>query len=507
MNLYIITIGGTGSKCFEAIVHLGAMGFFKEPINILHIDADIDNGNWQRTFDILTAYNNNKKHITHEQAELFTAIFKSPPKEIFYPLPINDPAVPTYFNSLDEYFPEYELTQLLYTDKVRKDSWGVGFKGRASLGSIVITGAFDWNKEPWNTIGQGIELSLQNNEEVRIFLIGSIFGGTGASIFPSLGKLFGDKFGGYQNFAISGSLLFPYFQYKIPEGEKESGDYAKPENFLPKSKLHLQYYETLSVLNPFKRIYILGESYMKEVPPGKGGSEQENPSHHIELLAVMSATDFFYTTSKNILENKMQYRYLCRAADRITDWTALPDSANTTKKFLVFTTMACFFVGFWYPLLKEKDFKNSIWFKKYLASDSNFDDKLDNLKKYFDDYLLWLLGIHVNCGDKGTQSYKDWLCNSTSDNNIHLFNSEGIKDFLTKPTNIEVGEKLAVFKWRPKNKEQGYYEPNVNLPYDYLWEDACRVAKKIKQEFTPFEKLLHIIYETGESFVSKNYSS
>src|SRR5581483_3802195 len=53
---YLIAIGGTGSRCLEAAVYLTAAGVFKEPLHLLIIDPDQNNGNSTKARQIITDY-------------------------------------------------------------------------------------------------------------------------------------------------------------------------------------------------------------------------------------------------------------------------------------------------------------------------------------------------------------------------------------------------------------------------------------------------------------------
>src|SRR6266404_4657694 len=53
---YLIAIGGTGSRCLEAIIHLSAAGLFQSPMHVLIIDPDQNNGNSIKVRTLLTSY-------------------------------------------------------------------------------------------------------------------------------------------------------------------------------------------------------------------------------------------------------------------------------------------------------------------------------------------------------------------------------------------------------------------------------------------------------------------
>lgn len=514
MERYLFTIGGTGAKCLEALVYMGAMGIFKDDVYILHIDPDKDNGNWLTASKALESYNNVKALIT-QKFNIFSTTFNpfrqgQAKKVDFCPLPRKTDT--SNYASFSDYAEHSLVGALLFSEKIRNDRWGIGFKGRASLGSVVSASAIKSDKEPWNTISQQILNTINSGGEVRIFLIGSIFGGSGASIFPTIGKLFSNEFKTNDNFKIGGALLFPYFTYTVPSDANKE-DFAKPTNFLPKSRLHLEFYESLTTLNPFKRVYILGDKRKRSVLCEKGSSDQLNPPHHVEFLSIILAKDFFNTNGKDLdqLEYMGIYRDNNEEKEGLVKWNHIPDNANAEKKFLTFTTMALSFLGFWEPLLRESKFKETRWFKTYIGDAPQLDDKLNNLKKLFNNYIRWLLGVHI--GDQTDSNLKECQINQK----IQLFSARIFQDILpdnqndeiriTEKESKEIGESLNVLKWRGAKGSSDYYEPKIKMEksYDFLWKLACSL--EINNEYSPVERLINIIEKTSNQFVNENYSS
>src|SRR6185503_10683010 len=53
---YLISIGGTGSRCLEAVIYMAAAGVFQSPMHILIIDPDQNNGNSTRSRQLIRDY-------------------------------------------------------------------------------------------------------------------------------------------------------------------------------------------------------------------------------------------------------------------------------------------------------------------------------------------------------------------------------------------------------------------------------------------------------------------
>ncbi|MBF0567677.1 MAG: hypothetical protein HQK95_02300 [Nitrospirae bacterium] len=507
---YIITIGGTGARCLESLVHLSASGVFDKNVSVLHIDADKDNGNWGRAFTALNHYKKIKHLIGTNNTDFFRhnigegAIEERRDDIWFYPLPENEEG--GYYTSLNNFSGNSELTEILFTSGIRADKWDIGFKGRSSLGSIATAQAFEWNKRPWDKLRSDITTSLSNSKEVRVFFIGSIFGGTGSSIFPTIGKLFDNQFGANSNFFLGGSILLPYFTYTVPNGEQDN--YAKPADFLVKTRQHMDYYKSL----PFKKIYMLGETERKGVSASIGAKDQENPPHHLEMLAILAANNFFELNRDNIINIPPtdKFSFLGRKTRGKVIWEDLPElpgkQVNETK-LLTFTTMSCSFIGFWYKLLRDdKYFKRSEWYIKHIGKDPDIDKNMEVLKEYLEDYFLtWLLGLHVQCGERDKKEYKDWILEADIYKVIEtcLFSTEILKDFLKDVS----GAGLNKLKWRPSDGKGGYV-PKEEDAYDFLWKSACdtELLERISG-YGSLSRVFHILCETSKKFMDINYSS
>src|SRR5687768_3042836 len=66
---YIIAIGGTGARCLESVVYLAAMGLFENPLHLLMIDPDQDNGNVNRTRKVIPMYHELQRCVQPQGAK------------------------------------------------------------------------------------------------------------------------------------------------------------------------------------------------------------------------------------------------------------------------------------------------------------------------------------------------------------------------------------------------------------------------------------------------------
>ena len=153
----------------------------------------------------------------------------------------------------------------------------------------------------------------------RVFILGSVFGGTGASSIPiipqALTKAAEIINGGAVNILRSAyfgsTLLTGYFNFKSPsESELQNQKViATSERFALNSQVAMMFYDDdTTVKSTYQRFYMLGTDGLswnpmqhKEVSTTiTGGEQQENDSHYIELMAACAALDF-YNSSDNVL--------------------------------------------------------------------------------------------------------------------------------------------------------------------------------------------------------------
>jgi hypothetical protein len=177
------------------------------------------------------------------------------------------------------------LTKMLFSDKNLQSSMEVGFKGNPNIGSVVL------NQIAHSDDFESFANSFSDGD--RIFIISSIFGGTGASGFPLLLKTLrtGNTFPNYDliNRATIGAVtILPYFKLKQDdESEIDSS------TFISKTKSALAYYEhNISKNGSIDALYYLADDVANTYDNHEGGSAQQNAAHLIEFLGATAIVDF-----------------------------------------------------------------------------------------------------------------------------------------------------------------------------------------------------------------------
>jgi hypothetical protein len=303
-KLYIFAIGGTGSRVLKALTMLFASGVkvgnnFETVIPII-IDPDTSNGDLNRTKDILRLYQEIRNQV--DQPDDFYAQEIKTINEItvnspvvnpdYFQFKLKDTDTNTFnqyigFDSLSEEIAEKDdknFVRLLYSTQNLRSSLDVGFKGNPNMGSIILN-QFT-NSEDFKRFGQTFD------DDDAIFIVNSIFGGTGAAGFPLLLKNFrGNKniprHAKIKEAPIGGITYLPYFSLS-------KNDEINAESFEEKAKIAIDYYNrTIISLNQINTLYFIGNrGNTNQEEYAVGGQEQKNKAHFLELAGALAVLDF-----------------------------------------------------------------------------------------------------------------------------------------------------------------------------------------------------------------------
>lgn len=512
MSCYVLGIGGTSTRCIESLIHLSAMGLGPKRLYVLFIDPDEANWNLNRTTKIISQYLDCKEILGYsDECPLFQTeiVFSKDEngKTIYAWSPVKGE------RNLYEYFNYYSLpqeikhfAQFLYTKgELEELKWDQGFCGRPAVGAPVMTKILEQiNQQPWYGLINDIKNTLQK-DFAKIMIFATIFGGTGASGFPTVAKILRDlsEKENWQNkdkFKIGGVLLLPYFSYPLPP-KIQNKIYANPNNFLLNAKSALSHYSFLwGNGSPYDAIYFLGDTAFdsKGREFGEGGERQKNVCHYIEFLAALAALSFFLQQQKEGRDN-FQY-YAGRENEKTISWIDLPcnldsknilNQQNILNNIIYFTSLAISYISFYLPLISSDEFRRQekrkciTWYTDFF-----FDDKLisideqtyqQKLKEYFISYLNWICEIHLFTEREIKLLHKDVL-KSLRDKNYKFLSNEDFKRLLDGHT----------------------YNP-VSFAYDELWEELCSINTQPKGK-NDTGKFIFLLYEAIKRFCKKNYS-
>lgn len=401
MSYYAIGIGGTGAKCLESLIHLAAAGMMPDgDLHLLFVDPDTSNGSRARVEETLAHYEACKKQFDLGQTDLLKTKIDPANPILWTPFKETNPSLNRFFQY--EIFRDSaagKLFDVLYSRSEKEITLEEGFRGHPSIGSAVMAKTVDLEEdEIWSTFRKKIS---SDDGGAKVFLAGSIFGGTGASGFPTIAQIVKKEL----NVKLGGALLLPYFKFSDDTDDGELK--AKSDEFLMNTQTALKHYHIWNQTGIYDAVYLFGDESRTDVESALGGPEQRNAPHFIELYAALAATDFF---GKNF-DGRLGSQYFMTAREQRDQlkWTDLPDNNNgdtVRSRIGQLARFAFAYLSVYNPALEKiddhtGDAYRAPWYVDFFERRKIAIDRssLSNIEKYCKDFLRWLANIQGNCSD------------------------------------------------------------------------------------------------------------
>jgi len=321
-RLYIFAIGGTGSRVLKSLTMLLASGVKPnsdknfEIVPII-IDPHKSNEDLKRTERLLGNYQTISNEVGLNSGFFGTKIItldrlSSSQNRLSGSFTFNLQEVggrkfSEYigFNQLDE--PNKALADILFSGKsINKRGeevnlldveMDIGFVGNPNIGSIVLNQVKDSQEFK--------DFASNYNEDDRVFIVSSIFGGTGAAGFPTILKNIRDAMnnrnidgkGFLQDAKIGAVTALPYFNI-----EKDNNSPIQKSDFIAKTKAALYYYkDNVTGNNSINSLYYIADNYSgKPYKNDPGDNGQKNDAHFIELASALAIIDFLETLDRDL---------------------------------------------------------------------------------------------------------------------------------------------------------------------------------------------------------------
>lgn len=459
-KLYIFAIGGSGSRVLRSLTMLMANGIeCKNEIVPMIIDPDYSNGDLVRTVDLMRLYNQIHSNLvfSNNTSNKFFSTKISTFNNGDYLLPLVGTSGITFENYIELNTMSREnqaFMKMLFSNSNLSSDMNVGFKGNPNIGSVVL------NQFTESATFKNFETDFVQGD--KIFIISSIFGGTGASGFPLLLKNMRSSTNtALKDAPIGAVTLLPYFNLKT--NEKSS---IKADSFVTKAKAALNYYEkNVTGNNTLNDMYYLGDDFSSEGYDNcDGGGLQQNKAHLVELLAALAIIDF---NSKEfempIRTNFHEFGLNSDAAQTVT----FNDFGLSTQELLI-KSMAQFSFMISYFNNRNKDHRISQkWAKERnnLLGDSFFSSHFFKLLLSF------------------KQSYEEWIT-ELKENKI------GFKPFLDDSSLTDVLEKIDGYK--PKYGIM----PFTKKGHDLIDERMGKNLSKIQNNTEAPQTFMELFYIT-----------
>ena len=298
-KLFVFAIGGTGSRVIKALTMLLGSGVEMRGVDRLVpiiIDPDSSNGDLTRTVDILKTYKEIREKTFSKEAGFFKTRISSL-DELGDGGFVSDNFRFDIDGVKEQLFKEFigfsELERnsrafisLLFSKPNLDADMDMGFLGNPNIGSVVL------NK--FKTSDSFLKFAGNFEQDDRVFIISSIFGGTGAAGFPLILKNVRDAkhpiphHSFLRDARIGAVTVLPYFA--IRQNEDTTID---SNRFISKTKAALSYYaRNVSGNGAINALYYIGDQVTNEQEGADGSNKQRNRAHFIELAAALSIVDF-----------------------------------------------------------------------------------------------------------------------------------------------------------------------------------------------------------------------
>lgn len=307
MTLYLFAIGGTGARIVKSLVMLLASGveIKADKIVPIFIDPDAASGNLTETMQLINQYKEIKSSLKSNEKEkmsFFRTKIASVNNDDNYIMHLTNVQNKSFADYIDlpsmqsEDKANFALTSALFSEENLKADMQVGFKGNPNMGSVVLNQFSD------TPVFKSFADQFQ--KEDRIFVISSIFGGTGASGFPLLIKNLRNidqsknNSQYIRNAPLGAISVLPYFQIQQDENSAISSS-----SFPLKTRAALSYYS--NDLKELNSLYYIADTHSSsnQYKNREGGAQQKNQAHVVEVISSLSIIDFM-DMEENLFNNQ-----------------------------------------------------------------------------------------------------------------------------------------------------------------------------------------------------------
>ncbi len=323
MGCYVIAVGGTGNKVLEGMVYAACADAFytldslgrRKPIpmlTMLSVDVDAACGNTTRAKRAAEYYEQVRKAF--DAAPIAHRCFHTRLSLNRWSMNLSRRAA-SIKQMAQSHGADQLLARALFTSTEANLEYSEGFRGHPDLGVLFFSDLLGSLEEAraqglpdeLNSLIDCMEDDLARGGEVRLLLVGSIFGGTGASGIPALSKYLNARFAASrERFIMGAALMLPYYSVPASGVDTDREIAVDSGEFLDKARTALQYYGMEGMIRDgeedtrgiFDAAYLLGlppEHFVSTRVYSTGSQSQENDAHMLEWMAARCAARFFRT--------------------------------------------------------------------------------------------------------------------------------------------------------------------------------------------------------------------
>ncbi len=283
-----------------------------------------------------------------------------------------------------------------------------GYRGRAHIGSAAMLASLELEGGVFKDRIQELMNQAKIDQDVRIFLVGSVFGGTGAAGFPTLSRAINKMREAMspeaaEHIHIGGALMLPYFGFADPKDK--DANVVRATELMPQARVALEYYHRLlEHERVFDRLYVAGwDRFFQLGYHEPGNREQRNPALLPELLGATAAVEFF-TAPPSVRPAKAAVMVSARHEQESFEWRDLPHPSPDLRKTTYDRLGRLLRTAAYWRMIVEPELDNrtrgdnlkTAWLRD-LAADTNFKQGTPEARKHltalFNDVLVWAASI------------------------------------------------------------------------------------------------------------------
>ena len=293
---YLIPVGGTGARVMRAILYMSAAHCFdsESVIKVLCVDSDASNGDLGDLKESWNLYRILSEKCT-DIPKIEPVKYNAGESGVWSPLENTDETLQSMFkyNQMNK---SQDIVDFFFTPSEKTKTYDGGFYGHTSIGSYFMSKSI-LNED--GTYTAAWEKFFEGHEEgSKVFIVGSIFGGTGASAVPTLARIIKENVA-TKDMNLGAAFVMPYF-YPNKIEDSYSSMQINGDIFSVKTKAAMTFYIDQKYIGTgnddiFDCLYFVGENpeNMMRVPNKDSGYNQKNKPHHIEVLMATGIFDFF----------------------------------------------------------------------------------------------------------------------------------------------------------------------------------------------------------------------
>lgn len=390
-KLFVFGVGGTGSRVLKSLTMLlqaGVRTGVDEIIPIV-VDKDETNGDLVRTKRMIENYITTRNIFVTRDNEFFSTQISLLNNELCLRLIDGRRDFADYINLATLTEANQAMVEALFSKSSLAMQTTEGFRGVPSIGSVVL------NQFENANIFENFAQRFQQDD--KIFIVSSIFGGTGASGFPLLVKTLRANsplmnWGYVQQAPIGAVSVLPYFIVGAPD--EEGVVTVDSDTFGDKAKAALGYYDQ-TLDGQLDSLFYVADKHYSQYQYSAGGSKQINQAQITEMLAALAIVDFSFDGSRR---DRTEYKEFGIINSRRNESEVLFDDLHVDTKNMICAPLVQFYKFVQYvKLVYDKENPYQPWshnypWKKSMDYDKAFkqSEPMRTLLECMDNFSTWL---------------------------------------------------------------------------------------------------------------------